>query len=126
MLRPLIHALFTLITYSPRPPLQTAKLGRESVLPFLLSLSLAFWSQTAHTAGIKVHPNGEIFIQGELTAADGDAFRRKTHTISNIAPRGQTLRPSPREWWVTLQSVGGDLYAGLAIGEAIRAKGFKT
>jgi hypothetical protein len=53
-----------------------------------------------------------ILITGAIAASDGDEFVKRTEDVS-------TAR-------VDLSSVGGELLAGLEIGEQIHARGFDT
>lgn len=53
-----------------------------------------------------------IYIQGEIESVDSDKFRR----VVSKTTHGNILLESP----------GGDLLAGLQIGEQIRSRGFST
>jgi hypothetical protein len=75
------------------------------------------WVGTAHAASISVESAGTdkpalVMVQGNFGAKDGDQFFTKTSSLPAALVR--------------LHSNGGDLLAGIQIGETIRLKDFKT
>lgn len=76
-------------------------------------------ASTAHAATFAVMPdaNGmtDIFVSGSLEAGDEDTFEK----IAGKIPQTQAAA-------VVFSSPGGSLDAGLAIGDAIRERGFVT
>jgi hypothetical protein len=78
------------------------------------------WIVTAHCAQaamISVEPSvsGQpalVFVDGDLEPGDGDQFRFKTSFLSKAT--------------IAFRSNGGDVVAGIQIGESIRLKGFAT
>src|SRR5262249_30341744 len=83
-------------------------------LLFYLSLLSFFSPEITHAADMDVHdsPPGAI-VTGIIVPGDADQF---VHRL-------QLLKPGAK---IILQSPGGNLLAGLRIGEFIRAKDFET
>jgi len=75
---------------------------------------LAAWT-SAQAAKIEIIPSKDltlITVAGEFQAGDDDIFKQKVFLV--------------KEGMVLLNSVGGNLIAGIEIGKAIRLKGFET
>jgi hypothetical protein len=88
---------------------------KNLVFSAVVSLSLLLWAVEGRAGYVNVAQSGKttvIIIGGELLPGDGDIFRERTSGISKAI--------------VMFWSAGGDLMAGIEIGEAVREKGFET
>ena len=91
------------------------KSSKGVLFSVVLSLPLLLCAVESRAAYVSVLHSGDttvIIVGGELLPGDGAVFQKRTSGISKAT--------------VMFWSVGGDLMAGIEIGEAIRAKGFET
>jgi hypothetical protein len=87
----------------------------KAILYTLILLPLSLGAGESHAGFVNVVREGKttmVIVGGELLPGDGDVFRTQTSPLSSAI--------------VMFWSVGGNLMAGIEIGEAIRAKGFDT
>jgi len=83
----------------------------------LILLILVIGANVAHGATITVESRSKgqpssVLVDGKLEPGDGDQFRLKTGSLSAAV--------------ISFRSDGGNVVAGIQIGEIIRAKGFTT
>src|SRR5262245_43044833 len=92
--------------------------SRAGPLMRLITVLLALTvGSAAHAATIVVKPAADgrparVIIDGDLDPNDGDQFRSKTNFLSKAI--------------ISFRSDGGNVVAGIQIGESIRLKGFTT
>jgi hypothetical protein len=87
----------------------------KAVVSALISLTLLMCAAESRAGYVSIRRGGEtnvVIVGGELLPGDGDVFRARTSGLANAV--------------VIFWSVGGNLMAGIEIGEIIRAKGFNT
>jgi hypothetical protein len=87
----------------------------KAILSTLILVALSLGTGESNAGNIGILSNSQVtvvVVGGELLPGDGELFRRKTNSLSYAV--------------VAFWSSGGNLMAGIEIGETIRAKGFDT